>query len=126
MAGISSREQNPIPGVEYSEISIPDDENLGNGAFTTMLEPKALKKNNPIVSSIQNEPVFLLIVSINLAIEQVTAMLGKSHSTSPECRKVFNIPKEIDFHKAHDFTVTFRDWDIKEIKLNGENLAPSE
>jgi hypothetical protein len=126
MAGISSREQNPIPGVEYSEISIPDDESFGTGVFTTMLEPKALKKNNPIISSIQNEPVFLLIVSINVAIEQATAMLGKSQDTPPVCRKVFNIPKEINLQKSNDFTVSFRDWDIKEMKLNGENLTPAE
>jgi hypothetical protein len=126
MSEIKSREDGPVPGVEYSEINIPDDKEMGTGSFTTMIEPKAMKKINPIISSIQNEPVFLMIVSINLAIEQATAMIGKSHNTPPLDRKVFNIPAGIDLLQANDFSVNFSDWDITGMKLNGNNLNPAE
>jgi len=126
MSEIKSREDSPVPGVEYSEISIPDDKKLGTGFFKTVIEPAALKKINPIISSIQNEPVFLMIVSINIAIEQVTAMIGKSHNTPPLDRKVFTIPKGIDLLQANDFSVSFSDWDITGMKLNGNNLNPAE
>ena len=126
MPGITSREDKPIPGVDYSEIRIPDEKMLGSGAFTTVLEPKALSRINPIISNIQNEPVFLMIVSINIAIEEVTAMIGESHSTPPKDRKVFKIPADIDLQKPHDFTVRFNDWKIVEIKLDGSSLQPSE
>lgn len=126
MSEIKSREAKPIPGVEYSEIHIPDKDNIGTGFFTTMLEPRALKKNNPIVSSIQNEPVFLLIVSINIAIEQVTAMIGKSHGAPPLCRKVFTIPADINLEQTNDFTVGFAGWDIKRISLNGSDLPVAD
>ena len=126
MAEIKNRETTPIPGIEYSEIHIPDENDVGTGTFTSVLEPKALKKINPIISSIQNEPVFLMIVSINIAISQVTAMIGKSHNTAPLDRKVFNIPDSIDDETANDFTVKFNDWDIESIKLNGDNLNLAE
>jgi len=126
MSEIKSREDNPVPGVKYSEINIPDDKKLGTGSFKTVIEPAALKKINPIISSIQNEPVFLMIVSINIAIEQVTAMIGKSHNTPPLDRKVFTIPKGIDLLQANDFSVSFSDWDITGMKMNGNNLNPAE
>ena len=125
MSEIKSREDGPVPGVQYSEINIPDDKEMGTGSFTTVLEPKAMKKINPIISSIENEPVFLMIVSINIAIEQATAMIGKSHNTPPLDRKVFNIPQGIDLLQANDFSVSFDDWDVTGMRLNGNNLNPA-
>lgn len=126
MSEIKSRENGPVPGVEYSEINIPDDRQMGTGSFTTVLEPTALKKINPVISSIQNEPVFLMIISINIAIEQATAMIGKSHNTPPLDRRVFTIPKGIDLMQTNAFSVSFSDWDIISMKLNGNNLNPAE
>lgn len=126
MKEIKSREANPIPGVEYSEIHIPDEHNLGTGEFVTMLEPKALSKINPIISNVMNEPYFLLIVSINLGIDEVTAVLGKTHDEPPISRKVFTIPKEINVKDAHDFSVSFKEWEIKGMKLNGDGLKLAE
>lgn len=123
MTEIKNREANPITGVEYSEIHITDEKDLGTGRFTTVLEPKALSKNSPIISSIQNPPVFLLIVSINIAIEEVTAMIGESYDKPPRSRKVFTLPKKINPKKANDFTVHFKDWEIKDIKFNGNGLT---
>ncbi len=126
MADIISREDKPIPGVDYSEIRIPDEYCLGTGEFSTILEPKALAKINPIISNVMNEPYFLMIVTINLGIDQVTALLGKAHDEGPISRKVFDIPKDINVENANDFTVCFNEWDIKEVKLNGASLKPAE
>jgi hypothetical protein len=125
MPEIKSREEGPVPGVKYSEIHIPDEKVLGTGSFTTVLDPAALKKINPIISSIQNEPEFIMVVSINIAIEQITAMIGKSYNSPPLDRRVFTIPTGIDLLKENDFTVSFDDWDIQGIKLNGNNLNPA-
>ena len=126
MEAIKNREVNPIPGVEYSEIRIPDEHYLGTGEFTTMVEPGALARINQIISNVINEPYFLLIVTINLGIDQVTALLGKAHDEGPISRKVFNIPKKINIEEANDFTVIFREWDIRDIKLNGNVLELTE
>ncbi len=126
MANISSREDQPVPGINYSEIRIPDEHYLGTGEFSTMLEAGALARINPIISNIMNDPYFLMIVTINLGIDQVTVLLGKTHDEGPISRKVFDIPKDIKVEDAHDFTVCFREWDISEIKLNGESLKQAE
>ena len=122
MGAFSNSEKNPILGVEYSEVCFPDEYNLGTGIFTTVVEAGALKKMSPIISNVLNEPYFLMIVTINLGIDQVTVLIGKAHDEGAIDRKVFNIPKDITVEDSHDFTVAFVDWDIKAITLNGKEL----
>jgi len=126
MGEILSREKNPIPGVEFSEINIPDEHSLGTGKFTTVVEAGSLKKMSPIISNVMNEPHFVMIVTINLGINQVTALLGKSHDEGAIHRRVFNIPANIVVENAHDFTVEFKEWDITALKLNGKELEIAE
>jgi len=122
MAEIKSRENNPVPGIDYSEIHIPDEENLGTGTFTTMLEPNAMAKISPIISSIINEPVFKLLVNIYLTTNEITALLGKADKSPALSRKVFKIPENIELSDAHKFDVVFKDWEIKGMKMNGKFL----
>ena len=122
MGAISNRETNPIPGVDYSEICFPDEHHLGTGIFTTVVEAGSLKKMSPIISNVLNEPYFLMLVTINLGIDQVTVLLGKAHDEGAIDRKVYNIPKDIAVENSHDFTVAFKDWDIKAVVLNGQEL----
>lgn len=126
MAELINREDNPIPGVDYSEIRFPDELYLGTGEFTTMLAPKALAKIIPIISNVMNQPYFLMIVNINIGIDQVTVLLGKVHDEGPVSRKIFYIPKEINVENANDFTVVFKEWEITDIKLNGNALQMAE
>ena len=122
MAEIKSREEGPVPGITYSEIHIPDENSVGTGTFMTLLEEGAFGKKNPIISSVMNEPVFILILSMNIAIESATAMIGKSQNTPPLDRKVFKIPPDVDTKGVISFNVSFDDWDIKGIDLNGNKL----
>ena len=126
MAEIKSREEGPVPGISYSEIHIPDEKSLGTGTFMNVLEEGAFGKKNPIISSIMNEPVFVLIISMNIAIESVTAMIGKSQNTPALDRKVFKIPLDVDTKSILSFKVSFDDWDITGIELNGNKLKPVE
>lgn len=123
MTEIRSREKKPVPGIDYSEICIPEENNLGTGTFITVLDPNAMAKVNPIISSIVNKPVFQLILSINIAIESVTAMIGKADNTPPLSRKVFALPKAIDVSEAHRFDVGFSRWEIVSLKMDGELLT---
>lgn len=122
MAEIKSRENNPLPGIYYSEIRIPDEQNLGTGTFTTVLEPDAMAKVSPLISSIVNKPVFKLIVNILLAEKEVTALLGRADNTPALSREVFKIPEKINLSEKHSFKVIFKDWKIKDIKMNREKL----
>jgi hypothetical protein len=122
MAEIISSEQKPVPGVDYSEIRIPDEENLGTGTFTILLEHDAMSKINPIVSAIINEPVFQLLVNIDSEVKEVTALVGKADNTPPISREVFILPENIKLPDAHKFEITFKDWEIKDVMMNGDNL----
>ncbi len=122
MAEIKSRETNPVPGIDYSEICIPDEQNLGTGTFTTVLQPNAMAKINPIISSITNVPVFQLIVNINGATNEITALLGKADKSPALSRKVFGLPEKIEFSDVYKFGVIFKDWKIKDLLMNGGSL----
>lgn len=122
MAEINSREKNPVPGIEYSEIHIPEEEDLGTGTFTTMLESGATSRINPIISSIINEPVFQLMVSINVAIESVTVMLGTADQTPARSRKVFQLPKTFKTGESHQFDALFSKWSVTGLRMNGDAL----
>ncbi len=123
---IKSREKNPVPGIDYSEIRIPDEKNLGTGTFTTALEPNAMAKNNPIISSIINEPVFKMLVHINLALEEVIVLLGKADKAPALSKMTFRLPKFFKTSEALRFDAVFKDWKIKQLKMNGKALEKVE
>ncbi len=122
MTEIKNRELKPVPGIEYSEIMVPDEQDLGTGTFTTELEPNAMAKINPIISSIINEPAFKLLVVINLAIESVTVLLGKADDSPPVSRTVYNLPKSLKTSDVNIFNVIFKSWEIKGLEMNGNSL----
>ncbi len=122
MAEIKSREQTPIAGIEYSEIIIPDEKELGTGTFTTVLKPDAMAKISPIISTIINEPVFKLMVNILFAEKEVTVLLGKADKSPPLAREVFQLPEGIELSKVIRFDVIFGEWKIKGLEMDGKNL----
>ncbi len=126
MSEIKSRGEKPVPGIEYSELSIPDENHLGTGLFRTVLEPRALARINPIISSILNEPIFKLIVNINLATETVTALLGKADNSPPLSREIFQLPKVFKTSDVLTFDVIFKDWKIQGANMNGKDLERSQ
>ena len=126
MSEVKSREHKLLPGIEYSEILIFDEDNLGTGVFTTVLEPDAMSKINPILSSIINVPEFQLIVNINSAENEVTVLLGKADNSPASSREVFILPKKIDTSKTHQFDTFFKDWKITELKMNGDALSKAQ
>ncbi len=122
MAEVRSREEKPLPGIDYSEIHIPDEENLGTGSFTTLFDPKAMVKVNPLMSTIVNKPVFQLIMSVNAAEYEATVLLGKADNTPADSRKVYKIPKDADTDKALTFKAVFSEWNITALEMDGTAL----
>ncbi|MEK7307471.1 MAG: hypothetical protein AAB089_00170 [Nitrospirota bacterium] len=123
MAEIKSREQDPIAGIEYSEIIIPDENNMGTGTFTSVLKPDAMAKNNPLISTIVNEPVFKMFVNINIVTEEASVLLGKADDSPASSRGIFKLPKDINTKESHRFEAIFKDWKIKGLKMNGKELG---
>lgn len=122
MSEIRSRDDKPLPGIDYSEIHIPDEDNIGTGTFITVLDPKAMSKINPIMSSIVNKPLFQLIMGINAAEDEATVLLGKADNTPAISRKVYKIPTETNKDDALNFKIIFKEWDIKTLELDGSTL----
>ncbi len=63
---------------------------------------------------------------MNVAIESATAMIGKSQNTRPLDRKIFKIPADVDTKAVLNFKVSFDDWDIKGLELDGNKLEKVE
>lgn len=122
MAEVKSREDKPLPGIEYSEIHIPDDNNLGTGSFITVLDPKAMTKVNPLMSTIVNKPVFQLIISVNAGEEEITVLLGKADNTPASSRKVYIIPEETKTDESIHLKAIFGEWEITALEMNGNEL----
>ena len=122
MSEVRSREEKPLPGIDYSEIHIPDDEALGTGTFVTFFDPKAMVKVNPLMSTIVNKPVFQLILSVNGAEYEATVLLGKADNSPADSRKVYKIPKDTDTDKALNFKVVFSEWNITALEMDGNAL----
>ena len=122
MAEIRNRQNNPRPGIDYSEIYIPNDQDLGTGTYTTVLQPNALAKKDPIMSLALNAPVFQISVNINPATEEIPVLLGKADGSPPISRKVFNLPQNIELTDAYTFEARFENWQVTELTLNGVSL----
>ncbi len=122
MPEMKSRQNNPVPGIDYSEICISDEHNLGTGTFTTVLEPDAMAKISPIISTILNEPVFKLMVNIHLAANEIIALLGKADNSPALSHKIFKLPENINLTDMHSFEVIFKDWGISTLTMDGKSL----
>jgi len=122
MPEIKSRQEKPVLGIDYSEIIIPNDHNMGTGTYITVLEPDAMSKINPIISTIVNEPVFKLMVHINYAIAEITALLGKADNSPALSRKLFKLPEKINTADTHRFEAIFKNWEILELTMDGNSL----
>ena len=123
MAEIRHRQPEGSPEIEYAEIYIPDDQNVGEGSFTTVLKPNVLSKSKVIASMIVNVPIFQISVNINPDTREIPVLLGKADGSAPLSRKLFVIPSDIKPSKSHTFVATFENWEITGLTLNGADLS---
>lgn len=122
MPPIKHSQPNPSPEIEYGEINIPDDKNLGEGRFITVLRPRALVANKPIMSIMINVPVFQISVNINPQTNLIPVLLGKAGKSDPLSRKVYRIPKDIDKLKRLTIVASFKNWQITGLALDENSL----
>ena len=122
MAKLKHRIPNSCPETEYGEIYIPNDQNLGEGIFTTVLKPNALSTNKAISSIVINKPVFQISVNINPGTKEVPVLLGRADGSNPISKKTFILPSDIDSSKPHTLVATFKNWQITSLKLDGVAL----
>lgn len=122
MAEIRTRQNNPGPGIDYSELHIPDDSHLGTGKYTLSLQPNALISKKVITGIIINKPIFQMSVNINPGPKEVPVLLGKADGSDPISQKLFSLPQNIGLAGTHRFEAIFEDWEIKSLEMNGVRL----
>ena len=122
MGEIKHRLSSTAPDIEYAEIYIPNENNLGTGQFTTVLKEGALVKNNPIVSMMIKRPIFQISVNINPQTFKIPILLGRADNSEPKDIVNFSLPRNIDKSAKYVLVVEFQEWKICSFKLNDISL----
>ena len=123
MGSIKIRRERTAPQIDYAEINIPDDKDLGTGSFTTVLNQGALSGRNSISSVMINVPVFQISVNINPGTEAIPVLLGRADNSNPISRKVFILPQKLRKPQKHSFVANFKGWQITSLTLDGSALT---
>ncbi|HBH12610.1 MAG TPA: hypothetical protein DDX29_05815 [Clostridiales bacterium] len=118
MGKIYHKQDKPGPGVKFSLIDIPDDQKLGSGRYTTVLEPSALAKKQPVVSIILNAPVFQLSVNINPQTKEIPVLLGKVDGSNPISNVMFSLPENVSLDEEYVFITEFDNWQVQSLSMN--------
>lgn len=122
MPAVQHRQKKPGQGIEYSEISIPDDKDMGTGTYTAAVMSAALANPNPIIARLVKTPEFQLSLNINSAISKIPVLLGRADTDTPTSRVVFELNHEKLKPGVNVFRVQFKGWLIQKLLLNDEPL----
>jgi len=123
---IEHRQQNPSPEIEYSIITIPDENDLGTGRFITLLKVNALSSAKAISSMIVNVPAFQISVNINPGIREIPVLLGRADGTDPISGRLFILPSTVIPQVPHEFVTKFENWQVTGLELDGQPLDEKE
>jgi len=126
MPEIKRRQINPCPEIDYAEIHIPDDKNLGTGSFVTVTKCDALSSHKAISSIMINQPVFQISVNLNPSTKEIPVLLGFADGSDPISKKTYFFPENVNVSDSHEFEVTFKDWQITELSMDSIPLELKE
>jgi hypothetical protein len=128
MSAIKNRRNNPITELAYQEIDIPNDRDLGTGAFRfqakkdTMTPPER-PGPKAISAAVINPPRFQISAAINPGTKEIPVLLGRADGTNPLSSVVFLMPAQFDIAQVHDFEVSFSNWQVTAMTMDGQNLS---
>lgn len=125
MPEIKHRQINPSPEIEYAEIYIPDNRNLGTGSFKLVTKPM-LSTIKAISGVMINPPIFQISVNINTETGEIPVLLGRADGSDPISMKVYQLPGDVDFSKSHEFKATFENWKVTGLYMDGIPLKEKE
>jgi len=123
MPEIKHRQDKASPEIEYSEIYMPDDRHLGTGSFRTVIKPNAFSTGKAISSIMIQVPVFQISVNFNPSTKEIPVLLGLANGSEPISKKTFLFPEEVNFANAHEFKITFQNWKIMDLSMDGTSLS---
>jgi hypothetical protein len=123
MSEIKHRQEKSIPEIDYAEIYIPDDRHLGTGLFKTVIKPGALSTGKAVASLMVNVPIFKILLDLNPSTKEILVLLGFADGSDPISRKIYLFPENVNLLDSHEFQVTFKDWEITGLSMDGVSLG---
>jgi hypothetical protein len=130
MAEARNRMDNPSPDVLFQEIYLPDDQDFSTGTFRIRIKQNALitpaEPGPKAISSLALiAPRFQISVSVNPGTREIPVLLGRADGSDPIAVAFFFLPPELDTSLLHDFEVTFEDWQVISLTMDGAALRRS-
>ncbi len=125
MPEIKHRQVNASPEIEYGEIHIPDDKNLGAGNYKIVIKKGAFSGKKVISSIMINVPVFQISVNFNPATLEIPVLLGRADGSAPISSKTYLFPDYLSISDSHEFKVAFEKWQITGLYFDGIPLRES-
>jgi hypothetical protein len=120
MPGIHTRQEKPAPGLDFSDLVIPDENDISTGTYTLGIEKGALGGKTKIISAVFNKPHFQVEVSIDPETRMIRAAVGPTDA--PITSRQVMLPDDLDRKAAHTLVVQFKDWSVTEVRIGNRRL----
>ena len=122
-----NRIDNPAPELSFQEIYLPDDQDFGTGTFRfqakeNTLIPPAKPGPKGIAAIALNAPRFQISVTVNPGTKEIPVGLGRADGSNPSAVAVFLLPSDLDTGLPHEFEVTFQNWQVISLTMDGTTL----
>ncbi|HEV3449362.1 MAG TPA: hypothetical protein VG099_32300 [Gemmataceae bacterium] len=122
MPALTHREDGGGRGIQFRELSLPDDQNFGTGSYRVQLRRFALRKDRGADAAI------VLSDKIGIALRiypgrLVAVELGKAEEYTPTLPWGFSFPHDLDYSVPHDAVVSFHNWQVSSVSIDGKPLV---
>lgn len=130
MSEVTTRIENPSPGVRVQKLHIPDDANFGTGTFIAVLNKDVLMPvvepgQKVIETTAENPPRFRLFFGVNPGTGEICVLLGRADGTPPVSDNTFVLPSGTAASEEHQFKVVFRNWRLLSLQMDGQCVEPN-
>jgi hypothetical protein len=117
-----NRRERPAYGVRWTEIEVEGEGKTGTGQFQVALENFAFEKNARIATT-AHVGTINIGVSLQPAQNQVIVLFGDGARGNAKIRKAFQLlPSEASNGSDHEFLIFFKNWDIRSVRWNTNDL----
>jgi hypothetical protein len=122
MPEFTHRQDRPGAHIRYGEVRFPDGDNLGTGTYSVATDRHALTGNDAVAAVLVNRPVFQLALELNPQTREGVVTFGRADGAEPALQSVYRLPPDAPAGDEMLFVVTFDNWVVQSLTLNGQPL----
>ncbi len=126
MSEVKNRQNNPSPELDFQEIYLPNDQDFGTGTFRFQAKKYKLTPTKVIAAIALNPPRFQIAATLNPGTKEIPVGLGRADGSDPISHTTFLLPSPIDTAKSHEFIVTFENWHVISMTMDGIPLLQKQ